>query len=63
MLRHAYLSADVLLERAKAIGGHLAEFSHSNANDTLIEISADGREQGLGARPAVPAPAASTART
>jgi Cof subfamily protein (haloacid dehalogenase superfamily) len=48
MLRHGYLSADVLLQRAKAIGGHLAEFSHSNANDTLIEISAMGVSKASG---------------
>jgi Cof subfamily protein (haloacid dehalogenase superfamily) len=48
MLRHEYLSADVLLERAKAIGGHLAEFSHSSTNDTLIEISAMGVSKASG---------------
>jgi Cof subfamily protein (haloacid dehalogenase superfamily) len=48
MLRHNYLSADVLLERAKAVGGHLAEFSHSSTNDTLIEISAMGVSKASG---------------
>jgi hypothetical protein len=38
MLRHDRLSADALLTRAKAVGGHLAEFSHSSTNDTLLEI-------------------------
>jgi hypothetical protein len=36
------LSADVLLERARAACGHLAEFSHSSTSDTLLEISAAG---------------------
>jgi Cof subfamily protein (haloacid dehalogenase superfamily) len=48
MLRHNYLSADVLLERAKAVGGHLAEFSHSSTNDTLIEINAMGVSKASG---------------
>jgi Cof subfamily protein (haloacid dehalogenase superfamily) len=48
MLRHKSLSADVLLERAKAIGGHLAEISHSSTNDTLIEISAIGVSKASG---------------
>ena len=48
MLRHNHLSADVLLARAKAIGGHLAEFSHSSTNDTLIEISAMGVSKASG---------------
>jgi Cof subfamily protein (haloacid dehalogenase superfamily) len=42
MLRHRVLSADVLLERARAACGHLAEFSHSSSSDTLLEISAAG---------------------
>jgi Cof subfamily protein (haloacid dehalogenase superfamily) len=42
MLRHNVLSADVLLERARATAGHLAEFSHSNMSDTLLEINAAG---------------------
>src|SRR5690242_3499343 len=42
MLRHGELSADVLLERARATCGHLAEFSHSSVTDTLLEISAVG---------------------
>ena len=37
-----------MLERAKAIGGHLAEFSHSSTNDTLIEISAMGVSKASG---------------
>ena len=42
MLRHGQLSADDLLLRARAVGGHLAEFSHSSTSDTLLEISAAG---------------------
>jgi hydroxymethylpyrimidine pyrophosphatase-like HAD family hydrolase len=42
MLRHDRLSADVLLERARAACGHLAELSHSSATDALLEISAAG---------------------
>jgi Cof subfamily protein (haloacid dehalogenase superfamily) len=42
MLRHPELSADELLSRAREVCGHLAEFSHSNATDTLLEISAAG---------------------
>ena len=42
MLRHGELSADALLTRARAVGGHLAEFSHSSTSDTLLEISAAG---------------------
>jgi Cof subfamily protein (haloacid dehalogenase superfamily) len=48
MLRHEQLSADVLLSRAKAVGGHLAEFSHSSTNDTLLEISAIGVSKASG---------------
>ncbi|MFZ0971661.1 MAG: HAD hydrolase family protein, partial [Solirubrobacteraceae bacterium] len=42
MLRHSDLSADELLKRAREVCGDLAEFSHSNAADTLLEISAAG---------------------
>jgi len=42
MLRHAELTADVLLERARTACGHLAELSHSSLNDALLEISAAG---------------------
>jgi HAD superfamily hydrolase (TIGR01484 family) len=42
MLRHSDLTADVLLERALATCGHLAELSHSSTTDALLEISAAG---------------------
>jgi HAD superfamily hydrolase (TIGR01484 family) len=42
MLRHRDLTADVLLERARATCGHLAELSHSSTTDALLEISAAG---------------------
>jgi Cof subfamily protein (haloacid dehalogenase superfamily) len=42
MLRHDQLSADALVSVAREIGGHLAEFSHSNSADGLLEISAAG---------------------
>jgi Cof subfamily protein (haloacid dehalogenase superfamily) len=42
MLRHERFSADVLLERARKAVGHLAELSHSNSTDPLLEISAPG---------------------
>jgi len=42
MLRHDRLSADALVSVAREIGGHLAEFSHSNSADGLLEISAAG---------------------
>ena len=42
MLRHTEHSPDVLVSRARAACGHLAEFSHSSAADTLLEISAAG---------------------
>ena len=42
MLRHDRLSADALLSVAREVGGHLAEFSHSNSADGLLEISAAG---------------------
>lgn len=42
MLRHRRLSADMLLDRAREVVGHLAELSHSNASEGLLEISAAG---------------------
>lgn len=42
MLRHDRLSADGLLQRARELVGHLAELSHSNSADALLEISAAG---------------------
>jgi hydroxymethylpyrimidine pyrophosphatase-like HAD family hydrolase len=42
LLRHRNLSADVLLARARARCGHLAELSHSSTTDALLEISAAG---------------------
>jgi Cof subfamily protein (haloacid dehalogenase superfamily) len=42
MLRHEGLSADALVETAREVAGHLAEFSHSNSRDGLLEISAAG---------------------
>lgn len=42
MLRHRHVSADALLELARELAGHLAEFSHSNSRDGLLEISAAG---------------------
>lgn len=42
LLRHSRLSADVLLARARAACGHLAELSHSSMTDALLEISAAG---------------------
>ena len=42
MLRHDELLADVLVERARDVAGHLAEFTHSNSADGLLEISAAG---------------------
>jgi len=48
MLRHEQLTADALLSRARAVGGHLAEFSHSSTNDTLLEISAIGVSKASG---------------
>ena len=42
MLRHERFSADVLLERAREAVGPLAELSHSNSTDPLLEISAPG---------------------
>jgi Cof subfamily protein (haloacid dehalogenase superfamily) len=42
MLRHDHLLADALLERARDVVGNLAELTHSNSNDGLLEISAAG---------------------
>jgi Cof subfamily protein (haloacid dehalogenase superfamily) len=42
MLRHEQLSADTLLQTAREVAGHLAEFSHSNSRDGLLEICAAG---------------------
>jgi Cof subfamily protein (haloacid dehalogenase superfamily) len=42
MLRHEDFSADALLSRAREVASHLAEFSHSNSADNLLEISAAG---------------------
>jgi Cof subfamily protein (haloacid dehalogenase superfamily) len=42
MLRHDRLLADELLARAREVVGDLAELTHSNAGDGLLEISASG---------------------
>jgi hypothetical protein len=42
MLRHGDLMADELLQRARGLVGHLAELSHSNSADSLLEIAAAG---------------------
>jgi Cof subfamily protein (haloacid dehalogenase superfamily) len=42
MLRHDRLLADAMLERAREVVGHLAELTHSNSSDGLLEISAAG---------------------
>jgi Cof subfamily protein (haloacid dehalogenase superfamily) len=42
MLRHDDVLADVLVDRARAVAGHLAEFTHSNSADRLLEINAAG---------------------
>jgi Cof subfamily protein (haloacid dehalogenase superfamily) len=42
MFRHEQLLADALLERIDPVAGHLGEFTHSNSNDGLVEISAAG---------------------
>lgn len=42
MLRHERLLADALLARAREVVGHLAELTHSNSSDGLLEISAAG---------------------
>jgi Cof subfamily protein (haloacid dehalogenase superfamily) len=48
MLRHEQLLADVLVERAREVAGHLAEFTHSNSSDGLLEISAAGVSKAAG---------------
>jgi hydroxymethylpyrimidine pyrophosphatase-like HAD family hydrolase len=42
LLRHHELSADSLLERARSVVGGLAELSHSNSAEPLLEIAARG---------------------
>jgi hydroxymethylpyrimidine pyrophosphatase-like HAD family hydrolase len=42
LLRHNTMSADALLERARSVVGGLAELSHSNSSDALLEIAARG---------------------
>jgi Cof subfamily protein (haloacid dehalogenase superfamily) len=42
MLRHEARSADELLHTARKVASHLAEFSHSNSREGLLEISAAG---------------------
>lgn len=42
LLRHHTMSADTLLERARSVVGGLAELSHSNSRDGLLEIAARG---------------------
>jgi Cof subfamily protein (haloacid dehalogenase superfamily) len=42
MLRHEPMSADALLQRARELVGNLAELSHSNSSDSLLEIAAAG---------------------
>jgi hypothetical protein len=42
MLRHRELMADELLARARELVGDLAELSHSNSADSLLEIAAAG---------------------
>lgn len=42
MFRNERHTADALLERARALVGDLAELSHSNSADSLIEIAAAG---------------------
>jgi hydroxymethylpyrimidine pyrophosphatase-like HAD family hydrolase len=42
MLRHGGHSSDALVSRARAVCGHLAEFSHSSTTHALLEISAAG---------------------
>jgi Cof subfamily protein (haloacid dehalogenase superfamily) len=48
LLRHGELSADALLERARAACGHLAELSHSSTSDALLEICAPGVSKASG---------------
>jgi hydroxymethylpyrimidine pyrophosphatase-like HAD family hydrolase len=42
LLRHETMSADALLERARSAVGALAELSHSNSSEPLLEIAARG---------------------
>lgn len=42
MIRHERFKADALLEVARKLVGHLAELTHSNSADSLLEISAAG---------------------
>jgi len=48
MLRHDDLLADELVERAREVAGGLAEFTHSNSADGLLEISAAGVSKAAG---------------
>lgn len=42
LLRHETMSADALLEQARSVVGSLAELSHSNSSEPLLEIAARG---------------------
>jgi Cof subfamily protein (haloacid dehalogenase superfamily) len=42
LLRHETMSADALLEQARSVVGQLAELSHSNSSEPLLEIAARG---------------------
>jgi Cof subfamily protein (haloacid dehalogenase superfamily) len=42
MYRHEQFLADALLDRARRVVGDLAEISHANSSDSLLEISAAG---------------------
>jgi hydroxymethylpyrimidine pyrophosphatase-like HAD family hydrolase len=42
LLRHETMSADALLEEARSVVGPLAELSHSNSSEPLLEIAARG---------------------
>jgi Cof subfamily protein (haloacid dehalogenase superfamily) len=48
MMRHDEVLADVLVQRAREVAGHLAEFTHSNSSDGLLEISAAGVSKATG---------------
>jgi Cof subfamily protein (haloacid dehalogenase superfamily) len=48
MLRHEQLSPDEMLPRARTAVGALAELTHSNSADGLLEISAAGVNKGSG---------------
>jgi Cof subfamily protein (haloacid dehalogenase superfamily) len=48
MLRHDELLADDLVRRARDVAGELAEFTHSNSADGLLEISAAGVSKAAG---------------